>query len=398
MKVLWLAPIAMIKNREVIMPPWIRTLAHSLVEKGRIELTILNYHSRLDQKSVTIHQGKIECVFLKTPVPKKDFIRLYRQRIKIIRDYIKKRENELDMIHIHGTEHQYESSLTGINLPVILSMQGVMEACIKALPQKFSYTYLSWKMAAAFERINITKIQNFMCRTHFDRNFVKKHNPKAKIFNVWEMIRPAFFEDFNVSNKSDTLLFAGGSHPVKGLDLALAALNDLHKRGQITITLKIIGNAKAEEVKRMIKKNNLEYIETHHIEILGFVDEREIVKIYQTVFALIHPSLVDNSPNTVCEAQVSGLPVIASDVGGVRSLIDHNETGILTSLHYEALANEILKLKIDPALWHKISTNSKRMARSRHDKNSILTDTLTIYKDMITDKKYEPALSTIPTF
>ena len=148
----------------------------------------------------------------------------------------------------------------------------------------------------------------------------------------------------------------------------------------------------------MIKKNNLEYIETHHIEILGFVDEREIVKIYQTVFALIHPSLVDNSPNTVCEAQVSGLPVIASDVGGVRSLIDHNETGILTSLHYEALANEILKLKIDPALWHKISTNSKRMARSRHDKNSILTDTLTIYKDMITDKKYEPALSTIPTF
>ena len=112
---------------------------------------------------------------------------------------------------------------------------------------------------------------------------------------------------------------------------------------------------------------------------------------------MIHPSIIDNSPNTVCEAQIAGLPVIASDVGGLRSLIEHKETGILTSLHHERLANEILKLKTNPALWNKISMNSRKTARSRHNYNSILTNTMTIYKGLVADKKNETALSAIST-
>lgn len=395
MKVLWLAPIAITKNRKVTMPPWIGTLANALVEKGDIQLTILNYHARLDQDSITVRDGAIEWIFLKTPVPKLDFIQLYSQRIKIINNYIKKREKDFDLIHIHGTEHQYESSLTGVKLPVILSMQGVMEACVKALPGKLSYTYLSWKMAAAFERFNMARVHNFMCRTHFDNTFVKKRNPRANRFEVWEMIRPAFFEVRDISNQPNALLFAGGTHPIKGLDLVLGALNDLHRRGKVMINLKIVGNAEAHVVKKMIDKNNLEYINPTQVELLGFVDAVEMAKIYQTVFALIHPSRIDNSPNTVCEAQVAGLPVIASDVGGLTSLINHYETGILTSLHPENIANEILKLKSDPVLWQKISISASKTARARHNCDDIRSKTINIYKNLITHQKHEPALSAI---
>lgn len=395
MRILWLAPIAYGQGSGIKMPPWIETLALSLVKRGDVKLTILNYHATLDQKSTTENVNGIECVFLKTPVPKKDFIQLYRKRIKVINEYIKNRASEFDLVHIHGTEHQYESSLTKVGLPVVLSMQGVMKECIKALDNRFSYLYLSWKMAAVFEKMNIAKINNFICRTHFDRSFVEESNPKANIFCNWEIIRPAFYQASKILNYSNTLLFAGGTHPIKGLDLVLMALDRLNHTSPFTFRLKIIGNAKPEEVQKIIVKHKLKYISLNHIDILGFVNARKIVNIYKSVFCLIHPSRVDNSPNTVCEAQVAGLPVIASDVGGLRSLINHNETGILSPLNHEALASEVIRLKTNHLLWEKISVNAMTVAKPRHDSGSITRKTVAIYKKLITDKKDEPALSDI---
>ncbi len=67
------------------------------------------------------------------------------------------------------------------------------------------------------------------------------------------------------------------------------------------------------------------------------------------VFVL--PSLAEGISNTILEAMASGLPVIATDVGGNAELVDHGATGMLVpSEDPEALAQAMLRYARDPAL------------------------------------------------
>ena len=57
------------------------------------------------------------------------------------------------------------------------------------------------------------------------------------------------------------------------------------------------------------------------IKCIGFKNEQELKNLISTSDLFIHPSYIDNSPNSICEAQILGLPVIACNVGGISSII-----------------------------------------------------------------------------
>jgi glycosyltransferase involved in cell wall biosynthesis len=65
-------------------------------------------------------------------------------------------------------------------------------------------------------------------------------------------------------------------------------------------------------------------------------------------FAL--PSLAEGISNTILEAMASGLPVLATAVGGNAELVDHGSTGeIVPPSDIEALAAALIRLALDPA-------------------------------------------------
>ncbi len=95
----------------------------------------------------------------------------------------------------------------------------------------------------------------------------------------------------------------------------------------------------------------------------------------------VYPSYIDNSPNSVCEAQIVGLPVIACNVGGVNSLIIHNVSGILIpSNGVFELVYYLLKMKNDSEFKRDISKGGKEIANIRHNRNVIKTELLQVYK------------------
>ena len=98
---------------------------------------------------------------------------------------------------------------------------------------------------------------------------------------------------------------------------------------------------------------------------------------------MLHPTYIDNSPNSVCEAQCSGLPVIASNVGGVSSLIKDGYTGLLTNLNPNIIADKIIKLHKDKKLWDNINKLSKNVAHDRHNAETILRQTLDAYRNIV---------------
>jgi len=358
------------------------TLAESLVQNN-VNLTILTYSNKLQTDSLAYKYKNINLIYIKTPKLKLDFLTLYQLRIHIVRKYLKSIVQNFDLVHIHGTEHQYEAMLYGLHNKVVISIQGIISECIKILPANTLKVYLEWKLASYYELKYINKYNNFSCRTHWDSSFVKSKNSHANVYMIWEMIRDMFFND-NYNPSSKNILFVGGKNPIKGLPELLFAFNDsLQTKG---FKLIILGNCNYDDINSIISNNNLTEIDTKNIDCRGMQDASSMIDVYRDSFCLVHPTYIDNSPNSVCEAQLSGLPVIAKDVGGVSSLIENNITGILINRTSDAIAESVQRLFNDKVLYENISLESKVIARTRHNPDMIIGETINMYKNIVAQK------------
>ena len=117
------------------------------------------------------------------------------------------------------------------------------------------------------------------------------------------------------------------------------------------------------------------------IQLLGIKNANEIVNLLNETRIYVHPSYIDNSPNSLCEAQLLGVPSIATNVGGISSLIENGENGYLVSSNDPYfLAARIIQLLNDRSLLLKISKNAREKAWERHSKEKILNQLIDTYK------------------
>ena len=94
----------------------------------------------------------------------------------------------------------------------------------------------------------------------------------------------------------------------------------------------------------------------------------------------VHPSFIDNSPNSVCEAQVLGVPVVATNVGGVSSLFSPDKAGCLVPANDPLMAAS----RIVEALASPESFRSDRAAcLARHDPRTIAANLVGIWRDWV---------------
>jgi len=145
-------------------------------------------------------------------------------------------------------------------------------------------------------------------------------------------------------------------------------------------------NNKAKVIKLFERELGVKSKELN-IRYLGILDAQSLVYELMNSNVYIHPSYTDNSPNSLCEAQMLGLPVIASYVGGIPSLIEDNQNGMLVAVNDPyAVAAKILLLKSDFGFTSKIGKNASKTASLRHEKNKILKDILNCYSEILKNK------------
>lgn len=173
----------------------------------------------------------------------------------------------------------------------------------------------------------------------------------------------------------------GGRNPIKGLKELLGAYDrSLQSKG---LKLIILGNCREDDIKNIIAKYKYFKIKMNNIECRGMQDAEGMLRAYDETFCLVHPTYIDNSPNSICEAQLGGLPVIATDVGGVSSLIKDRETGLLINLDIHEIEKAVEELYSNDALRSALSAQAKNIARKRHDPADILEQTLTMYHEIV---------------
>lgn len=104
----------------------------------------------------------------------------------------------------------------------------------------------------------------------------------------------------------------------------------------------------AEDVRR--RAEELGVADT--LDLLGYVTYgQELVAAYRSAHVFLHVSLTEGLPQVLYEAQAAGLPIVATDVGGVRAAMSGGEAGLLIPPDdAEAAAAALLLLAGDPEL------------------------------------------------
>jgi L-malate glycosyltransferase len=116
---------------------------------------------------------------------------------------------------------------------------------------------------------------------------------------------------------------------------------------------------------------------TDNVRFLGHCSAIDRVLAALDVFVL--SSISEGLPNTVLEAMASGVPVVATRVGGVDELIVHGETGLLVSPQSAAdIADALRRLLVDPSLRRAMG----EAARCRAEREFSLASTVRQYEEL----------------
>jgi glycosyltransferase involved in cell wall biosynthesis len=119
------------------------------------------------------------------------------------------------------------------------------------------------------------------------------------------------------------LLAVGRLSPEKGFDLLLTALAEV-ARDFPAIELSIAGTgALAEAIAAQAERLGL----TNKVKMLGYVND--MTDIYHQADLVVQSSLTEGLPNVMLEVAYLGVPVLATDVGGTREVIEHGVNGWL---------------------------------------------------------------------
>lgn len=112
------------------------------------------------------------------------------------------------------------------------------------------------------------------------------------------------------------------------------------------------------------------------VRFLGQVDE--VPDLLAASDLLCHPALVEGLPNAIVEAMASGVPVVATDVGGIPELVRHEDTGLLVPPHdVKALAGAVVRLLDDAPLAARLSARARESVRTDFDLHANLDTLLT---------------------
>jgi glycosyltransferase involved in cell wall biosynthesis len=119
----------------------------------------------------------------------------------------------------------------------------------------------------------------------------------------------------------------------------------------------------------------------------GFVPEDDLPRLYTVADVAVFPSFYEPFGIVALEAMAAGVPVVASDVGGLSEVVAHEETGIHTAAgNPESLAAGICRVLSDDALAERLRHEGRQAVRWRYGWTGIAKETMNVYCEVLADR------------
>lgn len=337
-----------------------------------------------------------------------------------------------DLVHIWGTEYDAAAAMAeaakAAGLPVLFSIQGVMRDCAAHLcdgvPAAYRRSGALWHtldrivpgelldtMQASFDALAakeaalLAQARYVTGRTAFDHSACAALAPAARYFACNETLRPLFYtgtpwhaREFGAA---PVLFLPQGNYPLKNLHTALRAL---------PAVLAVYGDAQLViagwppldkgpllrpvidrmfPYKRYCKQLAAELGIAGHIRYTGPLDAAAMRQAYLEADVFLLPSCCENSPNSLGEAMLLGLPCVAAAVGGIPSMLENGREGLLygDALDDKALADAVLRILQSADGGMALGRAARARALQTHDAARNAGELEQIYKTILQEEQ-----------
>ena len=336
--------------------------------------------------------------------------------------YLMEKVNQLvlpDVVHVHGTEYPYGKAYIEAcgNDNVVVSIQGVISEIAKhyhdgirvadiyrniTIRDVLRNTIVGEKHQ--FERrgkdeiATLKSVKHVIGRTTFDKAHCLAINPALNYHNANESLRGEFYSDeWRYENcVPHSIFISQSSYPVKGLHQVLKAMPLILSRfpntkirvagGDIIHCQGLNGKLRLSGYSRYLRTLINKLSLGDKITFTGPLDSEGMKKEYLRTNVFVCPSTIENSPNSLGEAQMLGVPCVASYVGGIPDMIPNQACGEM--FRFDDV--EMLAWKVCDMFEHSLTFDNsemRRVARERHDKIRNVSQMIEIYKTVMTTNK-----------
>lgn len=383
---------------------------------------LLNWHNDIELAIVStwnnITKGEVGDMKYYT-IPANIYDRKVSERKRIWNNIVN--DFNPDIVHIHGTEFShglsYLKDVGGDNIVIsIQGLVGIIERYSLAgistrdilrnitLQEILTRSMLglrkSFKKQGEKEKEYIRKAKYVIGRTLWDKTHVNNINPEITYFHCNETLRASFY---NAEWKDEactphTIFFSQAASPLKGLHVLLKAL-PIVKREFPDVKIRVAGRSiiRNENLKMKLRQGTYakildklikRYDLKNNISFTGILNEEAMLQEYLNANVFVCASSIENSSNSIGEAQILGLPCVCSYVGGTPSIVENGKTGILYRFEeYEMLAHHIIEVFKNKELANMIGKEARIAALERHNAENNTNKTFEIYKEIINNSK-----------
>lgn len=281
-----------------------------------------------------------------------------------------------DIVHIFGTEYPHALAMTiAFNRPerTLIGIQGLCKVYaehFKAdLPDKvwnrttfrdavkkdnLRKQQQKYVIRGEFEEKAIKMANHITGRTSWDKKYTSQWNPIATYHFMNETLRSNFYkgEWSKESCRPNRIFLSQGDYPIKGLHYVLRAMpkilakypdteiyvagNSIIKTAREAGLSGLKGQLKLESYGKYILNLVQENDCADKVHFLGRLNAEQMKEQYLNCHVFVCPSSIENSPNSVGEAMILGVPTVCADVGGISSIFYGQDAEHLEQADYPA--------------------------------------------------------------
>lgn len=396
-----------------------------ITEQGKLPVQDnLSEQSSLLRREITTPEGRILCFGFPEDV------RHAHRYDPALEDFMKEilEAFQPDVVHCFGTEFPHTLAMARV-IPdkhrLLITIQGLCSGIAKVyfaqLPERVRRSVTlrdilrkdtlrmqqeNFEKRGEMEREAVSLAGNIGGRTEMDCAYTGSWNPGRHYFEMKETLRRDFYEtEWKKENaEPGTIFLSQGDYPLKGLHYMLLALPEIIERypeAKVAVagnSLVAYGTLKEKLKLSAYGKYLRSLLENLHIEdrvtFLGRLDSRAMREQYLKSSLYVCCSSLENSPNSLGEAMLLGMPCVAAAVGGIPSLFTGGVDGISyegcpdtddardLEAHAHRLAQAVIRMWQEPEKQETYCRNAREHALRNHDRQGNYQATLEVYGEI----------------
>jgi glycosyltransferase involved in cell wall biosynthesis len=182
-------------------------------------------------------------------------------------------------------------------------------------------------------------------------------------------------DSLSISDKDFVVLFLGRLTKIKRVDRLLGAIN-IASRAVPNIKVLIAGDGELrEELQVQAEALNL------RASFLGWRNDLGLLLGAADCVAITSDN--EGTPVSLIQAAMAGVPTVATDVGSVREVIDHNVSGLVTARTPEAIAESLTRMATDSSWRRRLGEQARVDSLAKYSYGRLVDDHVKLYRDLI---------------